>query len=259
MIIIERTTAVADKTVKDLRRLSFLIAIIVQVIFLCLYGFKIYINLNRIFYLTIYCFLASVSLFGFIFFLSTNRIKKLKKVSGTKRGLRVSKYLANTIMIVVILIEFFQLGASDLELILSAFSITSFIFQIMFELVRSAYDKYSELFMTALNMDFAKFDIISDPKSYLLSAVNTPLEKISNKITGAKTEKKEPTKIEQCIDQLTREHKKQQKEAKKTRANEEKREIKEHFNILLSIFKKKKRNGKSPPHKKDSPKQLSIK
>jgi hypothetical protein len=259
MIIIERTTAVAEKTIKDLQKLSFWITVIVQVIFLCLYGFKIYINISRIFYLAIYCFLASVSLFGFIFYLSTYPIKKYKKVSETKQGLRLFKYLANAIMIVVVLIEFFQLGASDLELVLSAFSIFSFLFQLLFELIRSAYDKYLELFTTALIMDFAKFEMISDPKGYFLSAVNAPLEKISNKITGVKTEKKEPTKTEQYIDQLTREHKKQHKEVKKTRAAKEKKEIKEHFKILLSVFKRKKRIKKVLPTGKDAPKQIPTK
>jgi len=70
---------------------------------------------------------------------------------------------------------------------------------VIFELVRMAYNKYSDMLMTALNMDFAKFEMLTDPKSYILSKLDNPLEKISNKITGVKTEKKELTKTEQYV------------------------------------------------------------
>ena len=92
-------------------------------------------------------------------------------------------------MIIVVIVEFVQRKPSDLDIIIAALSIVFFI-QIVFELVRMAYNRYSNLLMTALGMDFAKFGMLADPKSYILSKLDNPLEKISNKITGVKTEKK---------------------------------------------------------------------
>lgn len=259
MIIIERTTAVFDKIIKDLQRLSFWITIIVQVFFFGLYGFKIYINIYQTFFLVIYCVLMAVSLFGFIFYLRTYRMRKHKIIIETKLGLRALRYLANAIMIVVVIIEFVQSGATDLDIILSALSVASFVFQLMFELLRSAYNKYSELISTSLKMDFAKFEMLKDPKGYFLSTVNAPLEMISNKITGTVKPKKELTKIEQYVEQLNSEYKKQQKDDKVLRANNEKWEIKKNFNIVLGAFKKKDQKKASPPTDNNPPKQIAQK
>ncbi len=259
MIIIERTTAVVDKTIRDLQRVSFWITIVVQIIFLCLYGLKIYTNLNHIVYLIIYCFLTLMSLFGFIFYLTTYRNKKDKKVLGTKQGIKISKYLANAIMIVVVIVEFVQRRPSDLDIIISAVSITFFLVQILFELVRIAYNKYSNMLMTALSMDFAKFEMLADPKSYILSKFDNPLEKISNKIMGVKAEKKELTKTEQYVERLTNEYKNQKKEVKKAKLDKEKQKIKDHSKIIFGVFKKKKRKKPASLINDNSIKQITKK
>ena len=257
MIIIERTTAVVDKTIRDLQRVSFWIAIVVQVIFLCLYGLRIYTNLNHIVYLIIYSFLTVMSLFGFIFYLATYQIKKDKKVLGTKQGIKILKYFANAIMIIVVIVEFVQRKPSDLDIIIAALSIVFFLIQIVFELVRMAYNRYSNLLMTALGMDFAKFGMLADPKSYILSKLDDPLEKISNKITGVKTEKKELTKTEQYVEQLTNEYKDQKKVVKKAKLDKEKQKIKEHSKIIFGVFKKKKRKESVLPKDDKSIKQIT--
>lgn len=259
MVIIERTTAVVDKTIRDLQRVSFWVALIVQIIFLCLYGLRIYTNLNHIVYLIIYCFLTMTSLFGFIFYLSTYKIKKDKKVLDTKQGIKLFKYLANAIMIIVVIIEFVQQKPSDLDIIIAALSIAFFLLQIVFELVRMAYNKYSDLLMTSLSMDFAKFEILADPKSFILSKLDNPLEKISNKITGVKTDKKELTKTEQYIEKLTNEYKNQKKLLKKTKSDKEKQKIKEHSKVIFGVFKKKKRKKTASPTNDNSIRQIAKK
>ena len=259
MIIIERTAAVVNKTIRDLQRVSFWITIVVQITFLCLYGLRIYTNLNYIVYLIIYCFLTAMSLFGFIFYLTTYRIKKDKKVLGTKQGIKISKYLANTIMITVVIVEFIQRRPSDLGIIIAALSIAFFLIQVIFELVRMAYNKYSDMLMTALNMDFAKFEMLTDPKSYILSKLDNPLEKISNKITGVKTEKKELTKTEQYVEQLNNEYKNQKKVVKKAKLDKEKQKIKEHSKVIFGVFKKKKRKKSTLPADENSIKQITKK
>ncbi|HOZ02239.1 MAG TPA: hypothetical protein PKV57_00255 [Bacilli bacterium] len=259
MIIIERTTAVVDKTIRDLQRVSFWIALIVQIIFLCLYGLRIYTNLNHIIYLVIYCFLTLTSLFGFFFYLTTYKNKKDKKVLGTKNGIKILKYFANAIMIIIVIVEYVQREPSDLDIIITALSIAFFLIQIVFELVRMAYNKYSDLLMTSLSMDFAKFEILADPKSFILSKLDNPLEKISNKITGVKTDKKELTKTEQYIEQLTNEYKDQKKLLKKTKSDKEKQKIKEHSKVIFGVFKKKNRKKKVTPTNDNSIKQIAKK
>lgn len=259
MIIIERTTAVVDKTIRDLQRVSFWITIVVQVIFLCLYGLRISTNLNHIVYLIIYSFLTVISLFGFIFYLTTYRIKKDKKVLGTKQGIKILKYLANAIMIIVVIVEFVQRMPNELDIIIAALSIVFFFIQIIFELARMSYNKYSNMFMTALSMDFAKFEMLTDPKSYILSKLDNPLEKISNKIKGVKTEKKELTKTELYIEELTNEYKNQKKVVKKAKLDEKKQKIKEHSKIIFSFFKKKKRVKSDPSSDDKSIKQIPTK
>lgn len=261
MIFFDRTSAVVDKTIKDLALLSYWITIVVQVIFLLLYGFKIFLNVNRLFYLVIYCFLSAVSLFGFIFYCVTYKKKKQKQIVGTKQWLRISRYIANITMIIVIIIEYTELGATDLEIILSGVSIISLMIQLLFELLRLAYDKYSELLITAVNMDFEKFIKPFDIKGNFYYAVDAPLELISNKITGVKKMKSEPTEVEKYVDQLTTDYKKQRKIEKNKRANNEKLQIIEHFKVLLTIFRKS--NQKKPNHlpttKNISPKQIAKK
>lgn len=256
MIIIERTTAVVDKTIRDLQRVSFWITIVVQVIFLCLYGLRIYTNLNHIVFLIIYCFLTATSLFGFIFYLATFQIKKHKKVLGTKQGIKILKYLANAIMLIVVIVEFVQRRPSDLDIIIAALSVVFFLAQIIFEIIRMAYNRYSDMLMTALSMDFAKFEMLTDPKSYILSKLDNPLEKISNKITGVKTEKKELTKTEQYVEQLTNEYKNQKKVVKKAKLDKKKQKIREHSKIIFGIFKKKKRKESVIPADDNSIKQI---
>jgi hypothetical protein len=46
-MLFPRTIAVIDKAIQDLARLLFVISVIVQILFIGLYGFKIWINWNQ--------------------------------------------------------------------------------------------------------------------------------------------------------------------------------------------------------------------
>lgn len=259
-MIFERTVAVIDKTIKDLAQISYWITFAVQIIFLGLYGYKIYMNLDVVIYLVIYCFLAVVSIFGFLYYILTYKQKSAKKIIGTKRGVRISKYLANATMIVVILIQYAQYGATDLETILSSVSIISFIFQILFEFLRIAYDKYSELISTAINMDVANYDYVltklTDPKGTFFSMIDAPLEKISNKISGVKKEKKPLTKTELYVEELTATYKAQRKEIKAKRIEQGKSNLREHFKIIMNSFKRKNDVKRLPAPKEAERKRI---
>lgn len=244
---LDRTFAVVDKTVKDFTRISFWVTIVVQVVFLALYGYKIYLNLDHLTYLIIYSVLALISMFGFIFYLSTYRSRKKKAIKGTKKGLRIFKYFANGAMMVAIIVEFALNGVtSDLELIISGISMISFILQIIFELVRSAYTKYSELLIIAIRLDVAGMESFitktTNPKETFFSALNVPLKKLSRKIKGEdKPADKEKTKTEQYVEQLGDDYRAKKKEKKAERVKKQKDEIKENLKTIFGFFRRKKK------------------
>ena len=80
MIFFKRTSAVIDKTLEDLSRLSFYLAIVVQVIFLGLYGFKIYASRDKAIFLILYSVLAGLSLLSFVFYLWSHNEKNFAVV-----------------------------------------------------------------------------------------------------------------------------------------------------------------------------------
>lgn len=239
MIFFDRTTAVIEKTLKDLARISFIIAIVVQVSFLILYGYKIYVNLfDHPIYLIVYSTLAAVSIFGFIFFLVTYKNRGQKVVLGTNRIVRICKYLANATMIVVVLIEYTQKEVSDLEVVISGISIASFALQIVMEFIRILYEKYSELFKVALTKDLEKFNF----EKKFFGAIGKPVEAIANAVNGTKKEEAEQTKAEIMVDQLTEEYRARNKETKTEKSKAVRQEFWGHFKRIFKRDKKEEPN-----------------
>ena len=232
MLFFERTSAVIEKTVKDLRRLSFIVYLIVQVIFLSLYAYKICASLNRLVYLILYSVIAGFSIVGFVFFLLTHKNKKAKKIVVAKRGIRLGKYAANASMIIVLLVEFAQHGASDLAIIFSGISIASFAFQILLEFLRIFYEHYAELLEIALNKDVAAFEAVSHP----LKIVDAPLAALSAKLNG--TPKEESSEKERYVEALKSDYVNAKKKSKTEQQEEEKKEIKGHWRAIKSGLKK---------------------
>lgn len=236
MIFFDRTTAVVEKTLKDLSRISFVITIVVQVFFLILYGYKIYINLfDHPYYLAIYSTLAVVSIFGFIFFLVTHKNRNEKVVLGTNRVVRICKYFANAAVIVVVLIEFTQKDVTDLDVVISGISIASFALQVVMEFIRVLYEKYSELIKIALTKDLEKFDF--GKKFY--GSIGKPIEALANKVNGVKKEEKELSKAEIEVDELTEDYRTRQKETKSVKKKAVRDEFWGHFK---RIFRRDKKN-----------------
>lgn len=233
MLFFERTSAVIEKTVKDLRRLSFIAYLVVQVIFLGLYAYKIYASVHRLVYLILYSVIAALSILGFVFFLLTYKNKKAKKIILTKRGIRIGKYAANASMIIVLLVEFAQRGASDLAIILSGISIASFALQVLIEFLRIFYERYAELLEIALNKDVAAFAAVSHP----LKIVDAPLAALDAKLNG--TPKEELTEKERYVEALKSDYVSAKKKSKAQHQEEDKKEIKGHWRAIKSGLKKK--------------------
>jgi len=238
MIFFDRTTAVVEKTIKDLARLSFIISIVVQVSFLILYGYKIYVNLfDHPIYLAVYSTLAAVSIFGFIFFLITYKNRNTKVVLGTNRIVRFCKYFANATMIVVVLIEYTQKEVSDLEVVISGISIASFALQIVMEFIRILYERYSELLKVALTKDLEKFDF---GKKFSASRA---MEAFADKVNGVQKEEKVLTKAELEVDQLTEDYRARTKETKSEKKKAARAEFWRHFKRLFKRDKKQNESG----------------
>ncbi|HZJ89666.1 MAG TPA: hypothetical protein VFD05_03155 [Bacilli bacterium] len=229
---LKRTTAVLDKTIRDLTKLSYWIFVVVQVIFLALYGFKIYTHLGDLIYFIPYVVLSVLSLFGFIFFLSTYKHRRKKGVMGTKRSVRIMKYLANGLMIVVLLIEFLNRTVTPLEIIVSVISILGFIAQVVIEVVRIFYERYAELFAIALEKDLAPFAILLDPKGKFYERINAPLAAM----TGRVAEEKVPSRQELYVEQLKEDYEEKRRAAKDEHRQKKKESIKENIALIRKRF-----------------------
>lgn len=228
----KRTAAVIDKTLKDLATISYWVFVVVQIVFLGLYGFKIYTNISELIYFITYIALGTLSLFGFIFFLSTYHKRKHKGIIGTKRGVRIAKYLANALVIVVLLIEFVNRNVSDLEIIVSVISIFGFVVQIVIEIVRIIYERYAELFAIAINKDVAPFMVLADPKGTIYDRINAPLEAL----TKQSTEEKQPTRQELYVEKLSEQYESTRKTIKAERYQEKRASIKRNIALIGKRF-----------------------
>lgn len=247
MNLFSRTFAVIDKIIRDLRIISHVFLIIVQISFLVLYGFKIFYSINDPVYLYIYIALAALSLFGFVFYLITYNNRKKKAIIGTKRGIRIFKYLANGLMIIMLIIEFLNKDVSDLEVIVSWISIIGFLVQLLIEFARIMFERYASLMVIALKKDTEFIEDLQNPKRAIYEKINAPLEKLSQKYTGESPVGVTLSKKELYVESLAKEYQENnqskrssKKEEKKGEVKKEKDEIKKNIKIIASHFFKRK-------------------
>jgi hypothetical protein len=242
-----RTIAVIDKAIHDLTRLLFVVSIVVQITFIGLYGFKIWINWNQTVYLVLYCILTGLSLLGFAYYLITHHHKTAPGVRGKKRIIRIAKYAANFGMLIVNLVSFALNGASDLDIALSLVATLFFFGEILIEIVLVYYERYAELLKIALGKDLESLKIFAHPKNAILSAIDSPLESWANPSTGS--EKTPDSPLETQVETLAEDY--QAKHAGRT--NEETRnqkaQIKAHLHQIGNIFKEKLFHAKNPKSK----------
>jgi hypothetical protein len=239
MTLFGRTSAVVEKSLQDLRRLLFVVAIIVQVVFLGLYGFKIYVNWTKLPFLIIYSVLAGLSLFGFVFYLFTFKQKSRLAIKRTKRGIRIAKYLANAATVVVVLVQFALGQASDLDIVLSGVTLAFFGAEVLLEVFRIFYERYSELLLIAINKDLEAFSLLRDPKGGLLDLVDSPLQKLSDKLNGTAPLEEPLTPKEAEVETLTQERNARVNEKKDDHSAEKKGQIKEHLKGIVTGIKSK--------------------
>ncbi len=245
MMFLGRTRAVSDKLINDIDKCIFWTTLIIQLFFFFFYGYSIYTNLNNNIFLITYILLSLLAVFNFIYIIVTHPYKKEIGVKKVKLFARIFKYLINSTMIGVNIFEIVKYGGSDFNKIMIIVSGVSLGIQIILEFVRAFIFNYTDLFMTAIQMDlnfFVKLSKAKETKGNFYELIDMPLEAIANKLEG-----KEPefTEMEKKVNNLGKEYEKEIKQRIKDNseknAEEQKKQIKEHLNTIKDkMFNRKK-------------------
>lgn len=176
-MILKNTRAMFASFVDDVNKLIYVSTIIIQIFFLGFYGYSIYNNINNIYFLVIYSLLAVLSLFGFIFYLSTYNHRSDNAVKSTKNFLKVSKFGVNGFAVGIKIAEIIMFASGTIDVLLVAFSAILYVLQIILELIKRFVVKYVELFKTSVEMDFA-------PITNTIDNVVEGYKKIQNTFVG---------------------------------------------------------------------------
>ncbi|MGN1372601.1 MAG: hypothetical protein ACI4VK_00980 [Candidatus Coproplasma sp.] len=252
MAICNRTLAIANKLISDIKTIVFVVTIIVNCVFFLFYGYSIYINVDKTVFLIIYSLLAATALINFITYLARHKKEKDEKISVFTRIVRIFRYVINASSLGVSIYQLVQFGATDFNKVLLIVSAVCLLIQIIVELVRVFIERYVDLFTTAFKMDFAILFKIGQVKGTLTELADAPLEALAKKLTGNATEEQAVSETEQYIEELTVQYREDAKEKKATKkanvkqqseenAAKQRKEIVEHLRTIKdAIFKKKK-------------------
>ena len=270
-MFLDSTRAVADKLLRDIRRVTFGISLAVQILFLAYYGWSIYNSIDSLPFLIVYSCLALVAIVSFINFLVVHK-KKEKKNKVFNRILRISKYIINGVTLGLNAYQLFTATArTDLQIILLGISGIFWLVNIVVEILRAAVEYYFELFRVALKTDFVVVEktvnkvkeltekveeLKNHPKGNFWKTVDAPFEALANKLAN-KQEKQPtvqtevaPTTAETTVQKLTDEYLENNEEEKQKKREEnqqsdnemvaeEKKQIKEHWQTIVNAVKEK--------------------
>ena len=244
MALMGRTRAVANKFVSDIDKIVFWTAIVVQVLFLFLYGYSIYTNMDKLPFLITYSLLSGLAIFNFIYMIVSHPYRKEDNVKNIKKFVRFFRYFINASMLGVKIFELIKFDATDFNKILIIISGVSLLSQIILEFIRMFTDYYMELFMTSVQMDLGfviKMSKIGETKGNFFEVIDMPLEAIANKIDGKEPEYTETEKyLNELAKKYTDDIKQKHKEDSEANAEHQKQQIKEHLSTIKNfIFKKK--------------------
>ena len=273
MIFAGRTRAVADKLLRDIRKVAFWISLSVQILFLAYYGWSIYNSIDSLPFLIVYSCLALVAIVSFINFLVVHKSKE-KKNKVFNRILRISKYIINGVTLGLNAYQLFSADtSSDLQIILLGISGIFWLVNIVVEIIRGAIEYYIELFMVAFKADFAVVEnglnkikeltakveeLKNHPKGNFWKAVDAPFEALANKLANKQEQQPTvqtevaPTAAETTVKKLTDEYLENNEEEKRKKREEnqqsdnemvaeEKKQIKEHWQTIVNAVKEKLR------------------
>lgn len=216
----KNTVAVCSNMLDEIKKIWFVSLIILQAIFMVVYSYSIYINLDRLIFLVSYSILFVLSIVSFILFLiNQKKRKKLNKVYKKTRN--YLKYVVNVIMLIVNIVEMVKYGATDFNKILLLVSGILLIVQLILEGITLFAERYIRDLHLAFEKDFSSFYPNRLP-SNLLKVVNAPLKKIAEiKNTEFNVVKKEDKILEKHIQKYDK--KTEERESIKRREKIEKR------------------------------------
>ncbi|MBR2989264.1 MAG: hypothetical protein IKC64_06045, partial [Clostridia bacterium] len=195
-----RIKGVSAKIINDISKTIFITTIIVQIIFIGVYGYSIFTNWERTVFFIIYCALLALSIVTFISTLVTHKRKKNKTFSLV---IRIIRYFINGAMVMANLYEVLTIPTTELRILLLIISAISLLTQILLEITLSITKYYFNLYRIAFERDFQFFieasKTVSDPKTAFLQLVDRPLEAIANHIENKPVETPTPTKSETLV------------------------------------------------------------
>lgn len=247
-MFITNSVAVLTNMLEDIKRIWYVTLVIVQSIFIILYSYSIYVNLDKTIFLITYSILFLLSLISFILFFINHKNKVFNRVKNNL------KYIVNIVMLAVNIVEMVKFNIDDFNKILIIISAISLLVQIIVELIKIFAEKYINDFNNALKKDLEPLNILNIKRirSNLLKLVDTPLEKIAELKTGKKKElskdeiklikhkkryksRKRKLKEQEIFKKI--EKKEKLKNQEEIRVQKEIIEIKQHF---ANIFTRKK-------------------
>lgn len=240
-MVAERSISVLSNMLDDVKKIWFVALITAQSVFMLLYAYSIYANVNRLFFLIAYITLFALSILSFILFLIKNKNKKFNKTFFRTKNF--FKYAVNATMIIVSIIETIKYGISDFNKILLIVSGVSLLAQIFIEGIKIFTEKYTEDFKTAVSEDFGWVNYLNPEraKSNLIKLIDAPFEKLANLKQG---KEKEISKEAQRVEEHVKRFKAKREERNSIKKTQEKSRIKSELDELKShvatIFKKTK-------------------
>ena len=230
-MIAENSISVFTNMLEDIKKICFRTLFVVQVIFMVLYSYSIYANLDRLIFLITYSILFALSIFSFGLFLVKHK-KNKKQNKEVIRAKNFLKYIVNAIMLVVNIVEMVKFGINDFSKMLLVISGVSLLVQVIFEFVKMFAEKYVRDLTLAVKKDFKYLN----PGSWgagIMKAIDAPLEALALRKEG-KT--KELSKEELILKEHRDKHEKrveEHKEEKELAKIEKKAESKKQRDIAL--------------------------
>lgn len=189
-MLFQNTLAVGDAIIKDIKKAILGVSVVVQALFLVLYGYSICTNLNHLSLLIPYIILTALSFASLIFNVTSYKKRKSGKVKTTKKVFKYCADLDKFAMLIIKIVEFAIFGGTALGVVLMVFSFISVLFKIVLIFVEKLVKSYYNKICVAINMDVEPIKPFFEPdkkglaKAKIMEAVAKPFEKLANKISG---------------------------------------------------------------------------
>ena len=149
----ENSKAVALKLKHDIDVLSFVVALIIQVMFVGYYTYSAVIKIGSMYHY-IYAVFMIVGLFslGFHIFSWKNIENRLRR--KIKTLIRYVKYPIRALLIILLIIDVVRTGGTPMESMAIVFSIIAYVAEVIIQLTIRLTRYYLDLFLESLKMDY---------------------------------------------------------------------------------------------------------